>query len=236
MKLPRGKKKAETPELFCEFCKREFKQSGAFVTHVCEQKRRWNDKDEPVSRIAFQCWLDFMSRNSISKKQRTFQEFMKSPYYIAFKKLALYCINVKCSNPLQYLAWLCEKQIKIDTWNKDKYYNQFLMTYLRSEDPFDALERSVKATQEISEIAGIECNDCFRYANQNRIIQYIVNGRISPWMLYQSNSGQQFLENLNEAQQLMIIDYINPEMWSVKFRKYKEETDQIKNILALGGY
>jgi hypothetical protein len=64
----------------------------------------------------------------------------------------------------------------------------------------------------------------------------ITNGKISPWMLYQSESGVDFLSNLDEGQQRLIIDYINPEQWAIKFRRNTEMVTQVKELLNAAGY
>ena len=64
----------------------------------------------------------------------------------------------------------------------------------------------------------------------------IKTGKISPWMLYQSESGVDFLGNLDEGQQCLIIDYINPEQWAIKFKRNTEMVTQVKELLNAAGY
>jgi hypothetical protein len=88
----------------------------------------------------------------------------------------------------------------------------------------------------ISTDSGIETKDCLRYANRNKLAYAVTTGKISPWMLYQSESGVKFLEELDESQQKMIIDYINPEQWAIKFRRNNEMVTQVKELLNAAGY
>jgi hypothetical protein len=64
----------------------------------------------------------------------------------------------------------------------------------------------------------------------------VTTGKISPWLLYQSVSGTNFLDKLHEDQVKMIIDYINPEQWALKFRKDPDATTQVKQLLDQAGY
>ena len=61
-------------------------------------------------------------------------------------------------------------------------------------------------------------------------------GKISPWMLYQSGSGVHFLDTLNQDHVKIIIDYINPEQWALKFHREPDLTKQIKDLLKTAGY
>ena len=64
----------------------------------------------------------------------------------------------------------------------------------------------------------------------------IATGKISPWMLYCSDSGIQFLDKLNEAQVKIVIDYINPELWKIKFNRDEQLKQQITDTLKIAGY
>jgi hypothetical protein len=45
-----------------------------------------------------------------------------------------------------------------------------------------------------------------------------------------------FLDGLNEGHVKMIIDYINPEQWAIKFDRYVDVTKQIRDTLKTAGY
>lgn len=206
------------------------------MKHLCENKRRWQDKDQPGNRIGFQAWVEFYKKNTASKKPKTYVDFTKSAYYIAFVKFGHYCVDLKCINVTRYADWLLKNQIKIDSWCSDTNYTKFLIEHLKSEDPLDAIARSIETTMTIAKDSGIETKDCLRYANRNKLAYAITTGKISPWMLYQSESGVDFLSSLDESQQKMIIDYINPEQWAIKFRRNTELVTQAKELLNAAGY
>ena len=227
---------ATKSEFSCEFCNRSFQRETTMMKHLCENKRRWQDKDQPGNRIGYQAWVEFYKKNTASKKPKTYVDFTKSAYYIAFVKFGHYCVDIKCINVIRYADWLLKNQIKIDSWCSDTNYTKFLIDYLKTEDHMDAIARSIETTIDLSKDAGIATKDCLRYANKNRIAYAITTGKISPWMLYQSESGVKFLEDLDESQQKMIIDYINPEQWAIKFRRNTELVTQAKELLNAAGY
>lgn len=231
-------KKKKQPEsgFSCDFCGKNFQREETIFKHLCEAKRRHQNKDLPGNRIGFQTWLEFYRRNSLSKKQKTYNEFAKSAYYIAFVKFGNYCIDIKCISINRYTDWLLSNNIKLDNWCSDSVYDKFLIEYLRKEDPMDAIARSIETTIEYAKNEGINSNDYLRYGNKNRICSLIVNGKISPLMLYQSKSGITLLENLDPTQQTMVYDYINPEQWTLKFKRDPDSANQISNLLNQAGY
>lgn len=230
------KDKKETSKYHCEFCDREFIKETSMVRHLCETKRRWNDKDNKSNIVAYQIWLEFYKKNTTSKKKKTYIDFIKSAYYTAFMKFANYCINVNVINISRFADYLLKNNISVDVWGTDKHYTNFLISYLREEDAMDAIARSIETAIELSKADKIQGKDCFRYGNKNKICYQITTGKISPWILYQSVSGQKFLDSLDPTQVKMIIDYINPELWAIKFKKQKDIVEQVKELLVAGGY
>lgn len=220
----------------CEFCNREFARETTIAKHICEYKHRWLEKDRRGNQIGFQAWIQFYRKNTGSKKHNTYQEFIKSAYYTAFSKFGMFCVDINALNISRFTDWLLKNQIKIDSWCSDQTYTRYLIEYLRHEDPFDAIARSVETTIEKAEGEGIRGCDYLRYGNVNVICYQITLGKISPWMLYQSDSGTQFLDKLNPDHVKLIFDYINPEQWALKFKKNPDDARQIKDILTHGGY
>ena len=220
----------------CDFCGRTFARETTIGKHICEYKSRWLNKDLQSNRIGFQSWLQFYQKNTATKKKKTYEDFIKSAYYTAFVKFGAYCVNVNAINISRFTDWLLKNQIKIDTWCSDTTYTKYLVEYLRTEDPLDGIARSVETTIEWSSKDNILPKDYLRYGNPNRICQLISVGKITPWMLYQSQSGVRFLETLNPDHAKMIMDYINPEQWALKFHREPENVRTVKEILQAGGY
>lgn len=237
-KLNNTKKNSETEasNYGCEFCGRTFARESTITKHICEYKHRWLEKDRAGNRIGFQTWLQFYIKTSTSKKKRTYEEFIKSAYYTAFVKFGNYCVEINALNISRFTDWLLKNQIKIDTWCTDSTYTKYLIEYLRIEDPLDAIARSVETSITLAEAAGILSKDILRYGNANRICHNITTGKISPWLLYHTDSGKKFLDNLSDPQVAMVIDYINPELWAIKFKREPENVKQVKEILNLAGY
>ena len=229
---------AKTPEssLQCPHCARTFARERTVYNHVCEQKRRWDDRDRPSNRIGYNSWLQFYSKNVMPKVPRKYEDFIKSSYYLAFVRYGNYCVDAGVINPGRYLDWLLKNKIKIDDWSSDSVYTKYLCEYLRDEDPYDALSRSVQTTDDLCKADELQCRDMLRWGNTNRVCHAITTGKISPWMLYHSESGVQFLNKLDETQVKMIFDYINPELWALTFKRRAEQVHEIKQLLKQAGY
>jgi len=227
-------KTAETKHT-CEFCNKSFVKETSIIKHLCVHKRRWQDKDNRGNQIGFQAWIQFYTKHT-SKKKKEYLDFINNPYYTAFIKFGNYCLNAQVINVSRYIDWLLKEKISIDKWNKDSNYTKFIIDYNLIEDPIDAIARSIETTVVLGQQEKIQTKDVFRYGNKHKICYEITKGKISPWMLYHSKSGLDFMNSIDITQEKMIIDYINPERWALKFHKQKDMIPEIKELLHAGGY
>jgi hypothetical protein len=227
---------AKVTKYSCEFCNRSFARESTIASHICEYKHRWLEKDKRGNQIGFQAWMQFYHTNTGSRKHNTYQEFIKSSYYTAFAKYGTFCVDINALNIQRFTEWLLKNQIKIDSWCSDQTYTRYLIEYLRHEDPMDALARSIETTIKKAEEEGVRSCDYLRYGNINKICYQLTLGKLSPWILYHSKSGSHFLETLNPEHVKMIIEYINPEQWALKFKRNPDDVEQVKQLLDQAGY
>lgn len=220
----------------CEFCKKTFARESTIAAHMCEPKRRRMQQSERGVQIGFQAYLQFYKIMNKSTKQKTFDDFADSPYYKAFVKFGRYCVDVQVINPPRMIDWLLKQQKKIDQWCSDRIYTEYLIDYLLIESAADALARGVEYSIEWAESNSARPQDCLRYGNSNAICYAITTGRISPWVIYNSESGQKFLDNLDSGQVAMIWPYINSDAWQQRFHNSVEDQQYAKDILTQAGW
>lgn len=230
-------KGTDAPKFVCKFCNKGFAKESTLVNHVCERKRRYQQEKEKGVQWGLISYLEFykMTQNT---KPKNYDDFVDSPYYTAFVKFGRYCVDIRCINFVSFTNWLLKNNKKLDYWTSDKLYEEWLFNYLRTESVQDALERGINEISSYVEDHpdlknGIQ--DYFRYGNNNRICYHISSGRISPWVVFNSNSGVEFLSGLTEDQVSMIIQWIDPEYWQSKFKHSTEDVAWAKKILTTAG-
>jgi hypothetical protein len=220
----------------CQFCKKSFQRETSLAVHMCEPKRRIQDRNERGVELGFQAYIRFYEISQGSAKLKTYDDFCESPYYRAFVKFGRYCVGVKVINPKQFLEWLLKHNKKIDRWTSDQLYTEYLIQYLAVENINDALARAIEFGIDWAEKNEARPNDCLRYGNSNVICHAITSGRISPWVLYNCESGQKFLSELDSTQVDMIWSYIESEAWYKKFQNYLSDQEYVKEILQKAGW
>lgn len=222
----------------CRYCDKDFRRESTLAAHSCEQKRRHQQQAETGVQWGYKAYLRFYEFSQGSAKLKTYDDFARSPYYLAFVKFGRYCVSIRAINFVSFTDWLLKNNKKLDYWCKDSQYEEWMFEYLKRESPQDALERALKEMQEYAETRpdlknGF--NDYFRYGNANRICLHITMGRISPWVIFNCASGVEFLERLDETQIQSIIRYIDPDFWQKKFVDYLADAEWTKDILQKAG-
>ena len=222
----------------CKYCEKPFRKETTLLAHLCEAKRRHNQRDETGVQWGLKAYLRFYEFSQGSAKLKSYEDFAKSPYYNAFVKFGRHCVSIRCINFTSFTDWLLKNNKKLDNWCSDKLYTEWLPEYLKREATQDALERALKEMAEYAETRSELKNgfsDYFRYGNANRICYHISTGRISPWVVFNCDSGIEFLEGVNEDQASIIMPWIDPDFWQKKFKDYLADTEWVKDILQKAG-
>ena len=219
----------------CKYCEKEFTRESSLSVHLCEQKRRWQQEKETGVQLGFRSYLRFYEITQGSAKLKSYEDFVTSPYYNAFVKYGRYLVAIRAINPTSFTDWLLKNNKKLDYWCKDSFYEEWLYEYLRREPVQDCLERALNEMQNYADDNTDLKNgfsDYFRYGNPNRIVHHISTGRISPWIVYNCQSGIEFLDGLNEEQIKLILTWIDPDFWQRKFKDYMADAEWVKDILV----
>ncbi len=221
----------------CRYCDRSFARESTLTSHVCERKRRFQQQREIGVQWGYQAYSLFYSTTQ-SGTTRSYEQFVDSPYYTAFVRFGRHCHAVHCPNLAHYTRWLLKNNYKIDRWCQETYYSTWLQDYIRRENLQDALERSIQTminyAHEHTDLRN-GYRDYFRLVNENRICYHITSGRISPWVIYHSESGQAFLERLREDQAGMIMDLIDPVYWQSRFKDSPDDVEFVEQVLKSAG-
>ena len=220
----------------CGYCDKTFARESSIEVHMCEPKRRRLQRDDRGVQLGLQAYVRFYETMQGSAKNKTFDDFETSSYYRAFVKFGHYCVNTRVINPERFMAWLLKQQKKIDKWCSDQIYTEYLVNYLTLEAVDDALARAMEYGLDWAEKTGNPAHDCLRYGNANAICHAITAGRISPWVIYNSESGQKFLGELSPDQVTMIWIYIDSDVWQKKFQTYPADQEYSKEMLKQAGW
>lgn len=226
----------ETIKHRCEFCHREFVRATSLNVHMCEPKRRHSERNEAGVRIGFNAWLRFYEITQGSNRTKTWDEFVESSYYKAFVKFGRHTVAVRAIDAADFADWLIKHNRKIDHWCRDNIYGEWLVEYICRESMDSAMSRTLETATEWAEKNHSTSQHILRYGNTNQISYLVSTGRISPWVLYNTDSGNKFLQELNTENLVMIWPMINSDIWQKKFRDYAADAEYLRQVLTEAGW
>ena len=220
----------------CRYCEKEFRKESTLSAHLCEQKRRWQQEAETGVQFGLRAYLQFYETTQGSARLKSYEDFVNSPYYNAFVRYGRHLVAIRAINSNSFTTWLLNNNKKIDFWCKDSFYEEWLLEYLKRESPQDALERALREMEDYAGNSDIaDFSHYFMYGNTNRICYHITTGRVSPWILYNCDTGIDFLNRLGEEHLAMVLVWIDPDYWGRKFKDYVADVEWCKHVLKTAG-
>jgi hypothetical protein len=225
------KRKLKISNYICNHCGKSFVKEKTLAVHMCEPKRRYMQKDERRVQSGYYVYNRFYKLTQNSKSEKNYEDFCKSPYYNAFVKFGSFMSNVNPLYPDRYIDWIIKSGIPLDKWCREELYDKYVIDLIRGENVESASERSINTMIEWASKNNASWNHYFLYANLNRITYDIRDGKISPWILLNSNNGVESLKKMTDEQLQTIGPMIDVNFWNDKFKNQKLDTEFIKNLI-----
>ncbi len=215
----------------CQYCSTKFSKEKTLAVHVCEQKRRALAKSERHVVLGYDTYNRFYKLTQNSKADKTYEEFARSPYYNAFIKFGSFVSNV---NPLyfdKFINYVIKSGVKLDHWCRDELYDKYVIDLIKTEPVEVALERSIKHMMEWADTHKSVWNHYFLYVSPSRFMFDVKDGKVSPWLVLNSNNGKKLLKTLNDEQLSAISNIIDPQFWVGKFKKLPADAELVRQVV-----
>lgn len=215
----------------CEYCNTGYVKEKTLAAHMCEPKRRALQRDEKRVRHGFYAFQRFYKLSAGAKKEKTYEEFCKSQYYNAFVKFGSFISNVRPLYPEKYIDYVVTSGVKLDHWCKEAMYEKYALELILKEDVTTALERSIQTMMEwAEENPPAPWNHYFDHVSLNRAVWHIKDGKISPWLILNCDSGKNMLSNFNDEQLNIVYHVMNPEHWALRFKRNPSDVELVKDV------
>ena len=215
----------------CSYCNHSFTKEKTLAVHVCEQKRRALAKNEKHVLIGYETYNQFYKINQNMSGIKTYDEFARSPYYNAFVKFGSFVSNVDPLYPDKFINYIVTSGVKLDHWCRDELYDNYVVDLLKKESVETALERSISHMMTWADAYNASWNHYFLYVSLSRATFDIKDGKISPWIVLNSQSGKNMLKKFNDEQLSSISIIMDLPFWMNKFKHNPEDVELVKQVV-----
>lgn len=220
----------------CKFCKKKFHKETTLTTHMCVKKRRYMDIESAGSRLGFRSFRRFYEITMrATKKPKSVDDFINSPYYIDFVKFGNHLAILKPIYIEQYIDYVLLNGVNLKDWTKDFVYEIYITDLVKKEPAVSGAERTITEIIKWSEANNTDFVDFFSSISSNEAAYIIKMGRISPWVLYLASSGGNLMARFNEDHANMVAGIIDAGFWMKKFKKAPDDVAYIKSLLEQAG-
>jgi len=210
-------------------------KESTLMAHMCEPKRRWLQKDEKRVQVGFYAFQRFYKLSAGHKKDKTYEDFVKSSFYNAFVKFGSFVNNVRPLYPDKYIDYVVTSNVKLDHWCREEMYEKYANELIRKEGVETALERSIQTMVDWAKEKEAAYNHYFLYVSTNRMTWDIKDGKISPWLVLNCLNGKQALSKLNDEQLSMLGSVLDPSHWTLRFKRQPKDVELAKQIVKSAG-
>lgn len=226
---------AKKQENICQYCNKAFEKITTLSTHMCVKKRRHIDANSTGARLGFRVYQKFYEMTVSSKKLKTVQDFIDSPYYIDFVKFGNHLAILKPIYTDQFIEFVIRNGVKLKDWTKDFVYYTYIEDLVKKEPATAAADRTITNMIEWSEENKQSFEKFFSEISANEAAYMIQVGKISPWVLYLSATGDDLMTRFTEDHARIMGEVIDAGFWMKKFKKTPDDVDYIKSILLQAG-
>lgn len=228
-------KKSERRQHICKWCKKGFTTERTLVSHMCAKKKRFSDKDTAGSKKGFKVFQRFYDLTTISKRVKTVEDFIESSYYTEFVKFGRHLIQLDPIRGSVFIDYVINKGIKLKDWTSKAVYDAYLKEMINKESAEDALERSILTMCKWAEEEDTSFDKFFIEVEVVEAMHLIFNGRISPWVLFLSETAEQLFERFSDEQFELIAPHIDAGEWKKRIDRHKEDAKFVQTTLKDAG-
>jgi hypothetical protein len=219
----------------CVHCGKSFMKEKTLVAHMCERKRRFMQRDEKRVQAGFLAFNRFWKLAQNGKKNKTYEEFCDTAYYNAFVKFGSFVNNINPIYPDKFIDYVIKSGVKLDHWCREELYESYLYETIKTEPTESAMQRSIATMMDWAEEQKSNFTHYFMYVSLNRAVYHIRNGKISPWIILQTQTGQDLIKKLSDEQLDMIAPAFDLPYWLKKFKEVPADVALVKEICSEAG-
>jgi len=225
---------------YCHFCKKKFSSEMFFLRHRCDAKEKVQTLASPTGQAAFGYYNEWLRQRRFTPQTAT--TFLESKLFKTFVKFAQMVIDANIAKPEKYISIMLVADLNPTMWCRSNAYSLYLDHIDALSDPMQEVQDSINYLFDLCEkeewlndddtpnIKGV-----FVLMGVQRILSYLRQKRLSPWLLFCSKTFNEVLKHMDPSERSSLNNIINAEHWANKFKKNPQTVKDIVTITqALG--
>ncbi len=216
-------------EYKCTFCGKPFKRKVWYDKHVCDKKKRFIQANSINSQKAYRLFSHWQRRTGLMRrgKEKTMEEFCKSPYYNSFVHLVEFSNEHYVISAYTYLDWLIEKKVPDYEWCRRARVDEFKADYRRFEVPMEQAKDTVKNIKHWCAQKGYSVKEFFNVVRPGEVLNMVREGRMTQWVLFTYTPALRMVERFDDEAFFTLDEFLNTEHWMNTVEQNQAEVAEI---------
>ena len=203
----------------CTFCDREFVRKTWYEKHSCDKKQRFLDRNNITVIRAHRLFNHWQRRARLLRRgvEKPIEEFLKSPYYNTFVRLAEFTTTEYVVSGYKYIDWLVDNRIPEAKWCNPRDLEDYRVYVRESEDPAEQATTSCKNIRVWCVDNGVQMPEFFKTITPSQAFNMVRENRLSPWVLLGYQPAMRDLTTRFKQDMLFQLnEHINVPYWLEK--------------------
>jgi hypothetical protein len=219
----------------CSFCRRGFVRKTWYEKHMCDKKKRFLDRNNIMVIKAHGLFNHWQQQTGMLRRgqKKSFDDFCKSPFFGAFKRLAEFTTNEYVVSGFKYIDWLVENKIPEAKWCNPRDLGDYRVYLRATEEPEKQAETTCKNIRAWCADNGIEMPEFFATITPGQALNMVRENKLSPWVLLGYQPCVDALTSRFKQEMLFTLnDHINVPYWLEKTEQDTDGMDKVNEVLT----
>lgn len=216
----------------CPYCDKKYKLQKWVDQHTCKEKERSEEIKTFHGQRAFEYYRMWNSANH--RKTHALEHFITSSYYTSFINLSKFVKRVAMPAPETYIKLMVERNMQPNMWVNDHSYKYYMEYIDRRMSPKDQAAISIKTIERVCAMMEVETDKFFDEVDAGAFIQFVIQRRLSPWIMYNSPKCRAFMQNeMSDTQRAIVTNICPPHDWKRTFNKRPKDVKYMKDVISV---
>lgn len=211
----------------CAFCEKVFTRKSWYEKHMCDKKKRFLDRNNINKIKAHRLFNHWQRRTGLLRrgKEKTFEEFCKSPYYNTFVNLVEFTNREYVVSSFKYIDWLVEHNVPEKKWFNERGLEKYRDYLRKAEDPEYQAKTSCQNIEVWCEDNDVPIVEFFSRIQPGQALNMVRENKLSPWVLFSYNQCLEELTSRFDGEVLFTLnEHINVSYWLDKVQRNRESS------------
>lgn len=209
----------------CDFCQTRYQKETTLTSHKCEKRDRHELMKTGKGMVLFNCYKTY--HRALDHTAPLKEHFINSKYYTAIERFVDYSRTMMIPDRDGYIRFAVSLKMHPPLWSRDDVYELYIQAFDDRYTPLKQVEISLKTIVGLARYVECKPREIWDYMKLGDVMKYIGAKKLSPWLLFYSDSFQSFLKKCTQSERMRFETVVDKRKWMGRFRADPETVKKV---------